>query len=153
MAAQRGVPSYQIKLVVAGQSTPLARPFDKLEASQGQQELLTIASKGHVLGEGRPLETTVADVSFEHLPVDCFLGPKKGEVAVEMVERKEMSITARGRDDKLDGPRGVLFDQLDSQAAPHLVEGSCYGSCSKEAVCHGYWCWHCSCGCLERSRT
>ena len=120
VAAQRGVPSYQVKLVVAGQSTPLARPLDKLlEASQGQQELLMIASKHHVLGEGRPLATSVTDVTFEHLPVDCFLGPMKGEVEVEMVEGKEMAITAMASD-KRDGPRGVLFDQLDSQAAPPL---------------------------------
>ena len=69
----RGVPRYQVKLMVLGQHVVL-RPADRLlEAAEGRRDLLVVASRGVTLGEGHALETSVRDASFEHYTVEALL--------------------------------------------------------------------------------
>ena len=73
IARLRGVPSYQVKLVVQGQYVVLRSVDRLLDATEVLRELLVVASRGPILGEGHAVECSVVDASFEHFKVEAIL--------------------------------------------------------------------------------
>lgn len=127
VAAERSLPTYQIKLIVSGQSAPLPCSSAVTFADVAGDDICAVATTSIVLGWGDDcLDVELVDVSFEHYSLAAYgLGESGSGMSMEQINGKQLTIRRPidGRGVFSHFPRGLVFNKWTEHSAAPPVSG------------------------------